>query len=300
MDNIKDIFRGINDRLSSPLLFSFLLSWLVFNWQVVLALLWYNTETIAGEGYTLLEFVRENTNWQHSFWLPLLFAIVYTLAAPVVKNLINAFNAWNLKWGENWNLRISRGAKVPFEKFLKLREDFDERTKKLDDVISAESATLKDLESAQLDLLNARKEENKVRAELLDLRRLTDQIHRSDILNGQWIRTVYRALGNVQVENIEIHNGRVTVTEKGQKIDKYQIAHFMYDVNSNEMHFVLLPIVKDGAFESKLYAFDNLKAEHGQLIGQEYSAGGSAKVTYTKPTTLLSSEGTEESNKKGE
>jgi hypothetical protein len=282
------------------LLFSFLLSWLVFNWQIVLALLWYNTETIAGEGYTLLEFVRENTNWQNSFWLPLLFAIVYTLAAPVVKNLINAFNAWNSKWGENWNLRISKGAKVPMEKFLALRENFQKRSAILEDAISKESTTLSELEEARTDLLQARDEQNRLASDVSNLRKVVDNIHRSDILNGPWIRTVYRALGNEQIENIQIHNGRVTVTENGLKVDKYNIQHFMYDSNSNEMHFVLQLIPKDGASETGVYAFDNLRFEHEQLTGNEYSSGGSARVTYSKPTKLLNTDLTEESDKKGE
>lgn len=298
MNNMKDILRGIKDRLSSPLIFSFLLSWLIFNWEITVALLWYDVAYLKIEGNTLIDFIRARINPFDSFYYPLIFALAYTLLSPPIKVLISAFNTWISKKGENWNVQISKGAKVPIEKFLTLRENFEKRSAILEDAISKESTTLEDLEKLNTAFLQTREEQNRMMTQISDLRAITDNIYRSDILNGPWIRTVYRALGNEQIENIQIHNGRVSVTENGQKIDKYQIEHFMYDSNSNRMHFALHLIEKDGSHGSALYAFDNLNFEHKHLIGNEYSSGGSARVTYTKPTTLLSAEVTKETDKK--
>lgn len=298
MDNVKDILRGINERLSSPLIFSFLLSWLIFNWEITVGLLWYNVYSIKMEGGTLINYIQSRINPEHSIYYPLGFALLYTLAGPIVKNLINAFNTWAAKWGENWNINISKGAKVPIEKFLTLRENFQKRSKILEDAISKETSTLTELEKVKTDLLAARNEQNKQSNDISNLRAVVDNIHRSDILNGPWIRTVYQANGNEQVENIQIHNGRVTVTENGQKVDKYNIQHFMYDLNSNEMHFALHLIVTHESVRGGFYVFDDLRFEHKHLIGTEYGVGGSARVTYTKPKSLLNPDETEELNRK--
>lgn len=290
MENIKDILKGLQERFSSPLIFSFLLSWIIFNWEVTVALLWYDVSSIRMEGSTLIDFIRSKNNWTDSFCYPLSFAVLYTLGSPVVKALISAFNTEISKRSENWNLKISRGAKVPIEKYFALRENLEKRSIVLEDAISKESSTRTELEAFKTDLLKARNEQNNLNTEISNLRTVVDNLHRSDILNGPWIRTVHRAVGNQQVENIQIHNGRVTVTENGHKVDKYNIQHFMYDSNSNEIHFVLHQILKDGAIAPSFIAFNALRFEHQQLVGNEYNSEGTTSVTYKKPTSRLSLE----------
>jgi len=89
MDKVKDILSSIRDRFANPLIFSFACSWIVINWQIPVALLWYNSKDIEKTGSkTIFDFISQRLDATNGFWHPLFFAVAYTVLIPVVRNLI--------------------------------------------------------------------------------------------------------------------------------------------------------------------------------------------------------------------
>lgn len=93
-EKLKDIYENIKDRLSNPLIFSFIVSWLVYNWEITVALLWYDKDQIKAEGYkSIFEFIQYQLNSKcFSFIIPLILALVYTFIMPYIKEFVDFTN----------------------------------------------------------------------------------------------------------------------------------------------------------------------------------------------------------------
>jgi len=48
---MNDLLKSINLRLNNPFIFSFIISWIFWNWPIVVGLLWYNATTLQQYGY---------------------------------------------------------------------------------------------------------------------------------------------------------------------------------------------------------------------------------------------------------
>jgi hypothetical protein len=57
MENINEFIKNFRKRLSSPFFFSFIVSWVLANWKVTIALLWYNSDLYPKEG-DLIKFIE--------------------------------------------------------------------------------------------------------------------------------------------------------------------------------------------------------------------------------------------------
>lgn len=104
-NSLSNIFKDLKGRISSPFFFSFLLSWLVFNWQIIIALLFYKHNEVLLDGYSsYINLIKENSYHGNSFWYPLLAALSYTLIYPIIKNGFDAFRTWVKTWGRFMDL----------------------------------------------------------------------------------------------------------------------------------------------------------------------------------------------------
>lgn len=142
MEHLSEFVKNLRERLASPFFFSFIVSWILFNWKITVALLWYNPTLYPNEG-DLIRFVESNTsNWQ-SIWFPLIGAFVYT---GLFRNLISALVEFTMKWGGDLNLKISKGSKVSMEKFLTYRDMYLQTNKELENIIRDEKKTIEEAE----------------------------------------------------------------------------------------------------------------------------------------------------------
>jgi hypothetical protein len=77
-------------------------------------------------GYkSIFDLIATETQCNYSWGIPLFFAVLYTFAAPLFRNVINAFNAWMTKWGNKWFFSISKDSYISTSRFLKLREKYE-------------------------------------------------------------------------------------------------------------------------------------------------------------------------------
>ncbi len=239
MDKISEVFDSIKERVSNPLIFSFIFSWLIFNWRIPVALFWFDEKQISANGCSsIFEFIEDDWKRNGSIGWPLVFAIGYIIVIPFVKNGVRIVSAHAQKWGENEEIKALDGGKIGVEKYLKLKDDYKNATKKLEETIEDEKKYL----TLNTDLLN---EINDVKSHLNDTlverNNLNDKIRRINdysFLNGSW-KVTTKTIDNVK-EEVEIYIENGTIHSVNNKVRKpiCQITDFYYDESNNRIIFL--------------------------------------------------------------
>ena len=138
-EKVKDFFENIKDRVSNPLIFSFVLTWLVYNWKITISLIWYDKSQITAEGCkSIFEFIDDEWNRNGSLKEPIIIAFLYTILLPIFKNLNRLLNSIIYKYGDILDFKILKGSSVSVEKYLKFRDLYLKRTEELKEVIKVE------------------------------------------------------------------------------------------------------------------------------------------------------------------
>lgn len=270
MEKVNDIFNNLKDRFSNPLIFSFVCSWLVINWRITIALLWYDAKQFENGGKTtVFDFISSKINSDDSLWHPLFFALCYTFLIPIIKNLIKAFYSWSNKWGDNWNLKILDGGNISINKYLKLRADHEKRTKILEDVISKESTYIDNYNLAKTDLLAAQNNINEMNQRLTTSETFIRELYDWNIIQGNWENNYELPDGRKGKESIFIERGMYNiVTAFGSKEHRFDIKDFYYDNRNGNIFFVKTVSDKDKATRpvSEHYNINRLKFESKDLL----------------------------------
>src|SRR5579863_3786151 len=183
MERIQDFLKELRTRFSSPFFSSFIIAWLIINWQIPVGLLFYKTAEWKDEqGVGYIEYIEHNVRFFDGILWPLISALIYTVVAPVLKNLIRAFTAYVDRKGTDWALAASKGGSIPVEKFIELREGYREKVLELAKVTKIESKYRKESERLSQLADQLRKESSDRGADLEKLR------SRSDInaYQGHW------------------------------------------------------------------------------------------------------------------
>lgn len=79
----------IADRFSSPFIFSFVISWIITNYKIVMTILTEQTDNFTLDYKFWL--INEYLNIYSSFWLPLILATFYTFIYPYIDKEIAKF-----------------------------------------------------------------------------------------------------------------------------------------------------------------------------------------------------------------
>lgn len=205
MDKISDFFKNIKERISNPLFSSFLIAWIIFNWKIIIGLLFYNNQELKIDGYSsYIDFISKNLTGLNPFWLPLMVAILYTLVFPFIRNCILAFNSWIRAWGSRWILKLSKTGKIPVYKYVELREIYQKRTNLLEEVIEKESTYFKQYEQERNKVLELANERNNLLLDIEKWKRINDVSQ----LNGEW-EIHYLPKEENKIYRIRIHNQNI-------------------------------------------------------------------------------------------
>ena len=287
MEKLSSILNSIKERFTNPIVFSFICSWSILNWQIVLALLRHDNHQIEKTGCnSIFEFIQDKLSSCKSFWLPLGFAILYTLLMPILKNLIKVLYSRINKWGENWNLKILQGSAISIEKFLKLRTNYEERTKALEDVINKESSYMEQYNAKDKELLETKDKLN----EMTNRFNVSDGYFRDSldvsILNGSWKCTIEdKATKIKKSENVHIDHRKYFVTnERGVGEHSFDIRDFHCDNRSGGIIFFVKQLTDERRSRPNDYDVINLvrlqfKGSRDMLVGEENDI---RSVVYTK------------------
>jgi hypothetical protein len=280
MERVKTFVDSIRDRLNNPFVFSFIVSWIFFNWKITIALFWDNPTGSVQSQFSLINYIESNISLWNSLLGPVVSAASYTIISPIVKNLITAFQNWNFTWGENWNIHILKQSKVTMEKYLSLRKNYDSRSKELEQILLQEGEMSNTILQLKSDLSKLKFDLESANRELNEAKEITDNLNDVNLLEGKWVKIVKNPYRGVQEENIQISGNNVSVYDGSTLQNMYSIHNFIYHKKHNYVYFSLF---KDNHFHS----FNALNALPSKLAGFQYENGGRSDVVYARSINIL-------------
>lgn len=259
MEKISEFFKELKIRVSSPFFISFAISWLVINWKVPVALFFYSQEELINDGYrSYFDLIEKIYSSKYFVLQPLALAFFYSFGYPVLKNLIHAVQVWADSKGETLGLNLSKAEKIPIDKYLSLRQRYNQSTQKLQNIIEQESLVANNLASA-------RKELDKVQAENESLRKKLeawDNSTNEDIISGTW---KFKIVSRDNETFVIKFNGQNFVNQSDRspfKNRNLMIRHFIYDSRAQKIYIALV----DTSLASVDYHLFNLKFDETKNI----------------------------------
>ncbi len=280
MSRFNAFIDNIKDRLNNPIIFSFLLSWGIFNWRIVVALFWDEPFGGGHRNDSLIDYMAANLDATRSLLYPFLSAVGYTFISPPIKNIVVAFQNWNFRWGEKWNLNILKEGKISIEKYFSLKDNYEARRKNLEAMIESEDKVLKRAQEQEDELIKQRQKAEDSILQLSDKTAVIDNLNRIEVISGKWVRKVEGALGNSE-EEIEIASNMVYEIRGNSRLQKYSISNFIYRIDYKKIQFCLYN--SDG----KLYSFNDLDILPGSMTGSEHTNHSRSEVKYFRSTEVL-------------
>ncbi len=287
METVKDFFKQINIRISNPLIFSFIISWLVWNWKIVIVLIFYNEKFLNQDGYkSYLDFITKNTDKCYSFWCPIFFAVGYTFAFPFVSTGVKAFQTWIDKRSNDWNLSILKSGKIGIEKYMSLRESLDVRRDFIEKIIEKEGSNLVLLEEAndKINSLEHQLNENKLEHQR-EIKNYQQQrgILNTELLQGKWKMQTFM---NNTVQNeyiVEVKDNYYYIIQNNKPQKVAMIEHYKYIIDSNNrdsnsIFFIKAMLAENGAITSKVV--NELKYNYNTKV-MEGIENGFTQIKYT-------------------
>jgi hypothetical protein len=151
IDKITDFFKDLGERLSNPLLSSYLIAWAVWNWRIIVGLIFYKQPELKLDGYdSYIDLIVCNSSFKTSLLWPLGIALAYTFIFPAIRNVILIAGAWYKRWGNDTVLKISKSGQISVLKYIALREKYNKNIASLIEVSKSESQYLN--ENSALDV----------------------------------------------------------------------------------------------------------------------------------------------------
>ena len=288
MDKINEFFINVKDRISSPLFFSFIISWLITNWKITLAIISYNQSEIQNAGYdSIFGFIDQHLSFNKYFGIPLLVAVLYTIFYPIIKNFIIALNTWASTWGEKWHLNISKEGKVGMDKFLAMRNKYSHSQKELEKIINEEETFRNENSALKLELNSTEKKLIKANDELLEERNYNAKVFDHSILNGEW-EVSYQGIevAHHRKEYVLIDNKSYYIVDvDGNQAKTHLIENFCFDEKHNRI--ILTKVFTEEIQQSRNIGdpslfFQRLKLKTNSMSILEGVENNKIKVTYKK------------------
>ena len=242
MERITDFFKDVRDRLSNPLFSSFIISWLIINWKIPIALLFYSNQSLKIDGYdSYMNLIISNSSAWKYFGYPLMLAVGYTFLFPFIRNAILAFQTWIRTWGSDLNLKISKRGKISTERYIQLREKYNKLTRTLEDLLSQETSFVQENSELKIEKTKLTTQNSSLSADLLHWQTMTD----SRILNGEWdYELISKENGTSKKYRLSLRGNNVhfcTDASKRNLIETYNIQDFFCNPYSLKMCFTLHP-----------------------------------------------------------
>lgn len=266
MDSLKDFFKSLGERISNPLIFSFVIAWLAINWEVPVALLFYKTEELKIDNHTsYIELIKSLRNWWDFLLWPLFIALGYTFIFPFVKSTIVLFNEWLLKEQTNRALNLTKDASVPISILRRERAANNELTKQLREEISKQEQYELEAKSAKEELEKLQKAHNNTSNAFSQWRSYDD----IEIISGSWVRTTYDETNKPVNQEIFIVKQIVyQIINQTHKPHIFTIEDYFYSHARSELYFRMVPtpgLAEQHPHEEILTVENKFAAMHGYI-----------------------------------
>lgn len=215
----KDFFANFRERISNPLVFSYFLAWIVWNWKITLALIWHDPsqQVIGGVQYSISEYADRLVAKCGSCSIPFIIAIFYTFGLPYLKGWIQSFNLKVRKYFEEAHFEIDNTRTVSLAKYLKLREKLNEDLDLVHRNILDEEERIQELQSVKQKNQELRDDLSRKQTELVVANGKLSSTYSPGELDGYW--------------TFELNGGRM---KEIQKIDIYILESRVYRIHQDK------------------------------------------------------------------
>lgn len=302
-----DIFNKSNgplaERARSPLYGSFVISWLIWNWRIVLTIFFFSKEDF--KGLNLVQYISTTyLNTNDCLLIPLAFSFGYMLIVPWIDYFLVWHSEVNKRTKIDRKIAVGRSHSVEGNLYYDLRFKYDEEKKKILNFESELAAKQTDVNQAENELKKkeiiikelqgeiaesaTKKHEFERQVNILEKRHTLDKIFR-----GRW---VYQGLeynhnsGKIAAErDIYINSNRMYEVKNGEQKHLHDLD--LIDVNEANMFlsFVKLPPnSEDKEIRSNIIVCKLTIIGDDLLEGKE----NNLKVTYRRRTFDTNSEQT--------
>jgi hypothetical protein len=132
-DKLQEIYDGLKERLKSPFLLTFIVVWVIHNWEFVYALFTFNSEMPYINRVLFLKLYLKNHDTNQLLWFPILWAFLSIILYFVASFLSEGLNLLYNKWIRTWLYLIIDRNK------LKTEDDYnalEERRKNLQELVN--------------------------------------------------------------------------------------------------------------------------------------------------------------------
>lgn len=273
---MNDLLKSINIRLNNAFILSFVISWIFWNWPIVIGLLWYNAKTLELYGYVnYKELIIDNADVWKNYILPLCFAIAYPylkLAFSALQTTVNAID-------ERTTKRLSGKGYISTQKFLDLRDQYETNIQKLSDVISKESEVINENMNLRTTLTELETANTLLKEKESDLRYSNDKrllaVSSRRIFSGRWVLSLTSSEGvdvyTDLVFNDVIEDGGYIIGDYVGRKGRMMISSYVFNPYSRRvaLHFRIddqkKQLHKDSYGES-MFSFGNLSWNNDYTI----------------------------------
>ncbi len=258
MEKVSEFFDELKSRLSSPFIFSFFISWLLWNWKISLGLLWYNSVELNATGFsTVWDFILKNSNYLHSLVFPFASALAY----PWLKYLSTWYVSYVAKVGEGVNYNITAETHIRYTEYVALRKEYEAQKKDLQDIIDNQSKDRKENEDLKKTVAYNEKTYKKTKDELKEAESMLQKITDSTPLLGIWKVGKNSELYEFNFRKDEIIVRNLTTNHTSS----WWVDNYFFDPAKLKLTFQRKPLNGGAYFTNTL----NVKNEGKKLEGVE-------------------------------
>ncbi len=191
MEYLKSFLSDLQERFRNPLIGSFIISWLFFNWQITMLALHFFTDSRSTLNFEeFISKINKLSNNNNSVLYPSLGALFYVLVFPFFRIGISFLQGWFSRHRIEYELKGAKGGSISIDKYLVLRENYRTKISELELVIKGESTQIE-----QNNILN-----QNLRYKEAQIQQLSNEMNQlqkrraSYYLNGYWnVKFTYKS-----------------------------------------------------------------------------------------------------------
>jgi len=254
LERIQDFFKHVGERLRNPFIFSYLISWLISNYKIVIGLFFYTNYQLKADGYnSYFDLIDKTTNWQTCLIIPLIGALAYTFAFPYFKRLVVLLYTRINQGQEVKTLKILEEGSISTVKYLRLRDEYKQSQAKLEEVIQDESKFFSQRRDLNEQVSNLRKENLGLQGDIIKLQQSVAILEKFkeprdvEFLNGEWKGVARNGNSEIAFEfRFDINKNRVFIKYEGYyvvsivaliRFDKIVYFEFIGIEKAHDVHF---------------------------------------------------------------
>lgn len=250
---LKRFTSPFEERVKSPIVGPFIVSWSLFNWKIIYATIFLSSKDVFP--LHKLDYIVSLLNKYNGLICPLSFTAIYIWLMPFIERFILTYTEEQKHKNLDLKIEISKKHFVDGNKYYDLKRKYD---KQREDIIKKEDEILKitsdynDLKSNNANL-NSTIERNKINQDLFNEKytKLVNRDNPKTLLTGRWQSWVN---GNL-VDDIEFDGNRYSIVEKnGNRKHAFDLLGIDIDFEIRRVRFV-----KSKSIDSTINLYNDLE-----------------------------------------